>query len=155
MAEAEKKRMGKGALVVRVVLIGVLVAVVIIALQWRGVLGEHRRGLDLYTERKYEEAHAVFEAVLASRLSVIRIRSEARESLGRCKAEMATEIVFKERTLEGYSKALKLLDEAKKLAPSPEIDRRIAEYSEYKGKLENPAQPEPPVKLSAPAKGAP
>lgn len=155
MAEAEKKQTGKGTLITRIVLIVVLVVITIIALQWRGVLREHRRGLDLYTEGKYEEAHAVFEAVLASPLSVIRMRSEARDSLGRCKAEMASEIALKELSLEGYSKALKLLEEAKKLAPSAEIDRRIEEYSGYKDNMENPARLKPPAKAPAPAKGAP
>ncbi len=134
MTEESKKQTkpaGKSARIVRMLLIVALVLVAGVAARWHMLLREYRKGVALYDEGKYQEAHGVLEELVEKPLAALRIRSQARTALGRCKAEVASDVVFKERSLEGYTKALKLLEEAKELVgPSTEIERRIREYGE-------------------------
>jgi hypothetical protein len=135
MAEANRapeSPKGKTALVGRMVLVVALVLVLIAAFQWYRLSGELKQGVSLYEAGKYQDAVNVLEPLLPRTLSGFRIRAEAKRTIGLCKAEMASEIALKDRTAEGYQKALKLLEEAKALAGSTqEIERRIAEYTGY------------------------
>jgi len=158
MAEQGKKSGSTRKLVVRIVLFVALIVVIIAALQLRAARKEYERGYKLYGEGKYEEACKVFDAVQARAIAVIKVGKQARISMGRCKAEMATELAFKDKSAEGYTKALKLLDEARELAgSSEEIERRIEEYSGYL-KAQEGARTEPlpqkPPDSPAPAAGA-
>ncbi len=160
MAEEGKKSRSTRDLVIRIVLFVVLIVIIIAALQLRAARKEYERGYKLYGEGKYEEAYEVFNAVQARAIAVIKVGKQARISMGRCKAEMATEIAFKDKSAEGYTKALKLLDEAKELAGSTEeIERRIEEYSGYLKGLEgaktepsqeSPDAPAPPAGADKP-----
>lgn len=146
--EAGKRGLSKRDLIVRIVLIIVLVIIAAMALRLRTLRAEYKRALDLYDEREFQEAHDIFETICASPVSIIKVRSKAKQALGRCKAELASEIVLGgERTAESYGEALKLLEEARELTGgSEEIERRIKEYSEYKERIESPDQPAPAAK---------
>jgi len=145
-ADNQEVKAASRGLAGRIVLIIVLIVVALLALGWRMVAGDYKKALRLYDDGKYEEAQVLFEKVIAHPLSAIRIRGQARKALGLCKAEIASDIALNERSLEGYDRALKLLEEAKNLAgPTEEIERRIKEYSEYRQRLveAEASQPQP------------
>ena len=154
MGEEQKKRGGIGTLIVRIVLIVILIAVIIFGLKWRGVVAEYKRGLALYEQEQFEEAAEVFEAVQDRPLARLKVRKQARLNLGRCKAEMATSMAFKEKTVEAYTKAIQLLEEAKELSgPSEEYDRRIKEYQGYIDSEKKPETEAPEAKPTPAAGG--
>ena len=113
---------------------------------------DYKKAIELYDQEQYQAAHDILEDLVGKSLTAFRIRAHAKRSLGRCKAEIATIIVYRERTLEGYAMALELLAEANKLAgPSEEIERRIREYRQYKAGLES--APKAPAPAEEEAKG--
>jgi len=132
----EEVKPAKPRIAGRIVLIIVLVTVAALGAWWRAVASDLSKAITLYDEGKYREAEMLLEKVIQHPMSAFRIRAEAKKALGLCKAEMASDIAFTDRTIEGYDRALRLLEEARRLAgPTAEIERRIAEYSGYRQKL--------------------
>lgn len=135
MAEEEKKPGSKRKLVLRIIFAVVVIVVLVFGVRWRMLASEYKKGVAFYEQGEYQQAHDIFNAVQAKTLAALRLRNRARIGMGRCKAELATETAFKDKSLEGYTTALQLLEEAKALCgPSGEVDRRIKEYTEYKEK---------------------
>ena len=151
-----KKPSGKTSLVLRILLIVALLLIVLGAVQWRMLAGDLKRGVALYEEAKYQEAVDALQPLLGKTLAGFRIRGQAIRTIGLCKAEIASDMALKERSPEGYAQALKLLEEAKALAgPTPEIERRIKEYTEYVQKAAKAAAAEKAASRAAPAAPAP
>ena len=157
MALNGQKRAGKSPLIVRVALFVALALVIICAILWYSLKRDLDRGTALCEDNKFQEAVAVLEPLMHKPLAALRIRAVAQKSLGVCKAGLA-ELAAKERTADGYRKALDLLKEARQLAgATPGIENAVKEYTEYLNKLEHPETPPatPPTPPTAPAKTPP
>jgi len=130
MGEQEKKPSGKGAWIVRIVVIVILVLGFVFALTWRSVVADYKKAASLYEAGEYREAYDAFEAVQARPLAAWKVREQARIGMGRCKAEMATDAAFAAKTPEEWKEVVALMQEAIALAgTSEEYDRRLAEYT--------------------------
>lgn len=152
--QAPQRPAAKSPLMVRVALFVTLALVIICVVLWFFLKSDLDRAIALYDAGEYQEAVHILQPLIDRPLARLRIRQAAERTLGFCKAELATQVAMKERSAEGYRKALQLLAEAKELAgPTPEIEKGIKEYTEYLQKLEPP--PTPPAPLSAPPKTPP
>lgn len=130
--DAKPKTARKIALSIRILLLAALVLLLAVAVRWRMLATEYQRAIDLFDQGKYEAAQTRLQQVMDRPLAAFRIREKARRAIGLCKAEQAGEIVRQERSLEGYAKALDLLEQARREAgATPEIERRIEEYKGY------------------------
>ena len=142
MADAKAKPKKTSDLVVRIVLIVVLVIVAIMAIGNYRLRREYSKALDLYDQAKYQEAHDILEPLVKKPLAIIKIRGQARKTLGQCKLQLAVDIGQSASSKEGWTQALTMLEEARKFAgPTEEIETRIKEYREYIEKAEEPVKP--------------
>ena len=158
--EEPGKQIRRQDLVIRIVLIAILVVVVIMGIGNFKMRGEYNKALALYEEgiaaqsldvrsAKVQEAHDIFEALIRKPLSIIKVRGMARKALAQCKMQLAVDIGQNERSSEGYTKAVTMLEQAKELDPSSiEIETRLREYRWYKKNQESltqtPVEPTPP-----------
>ena len=152
----EVKPAAKSSLVVRVLLICILVILAIFAIRWYGVKADLARGQALYDEFKYEEAIPVLDKVCKSSVSFLRLRKVAQVQKAFCEMELALMEADKERSYEGYTKAVKAIEEARRLGGgSAEIERRLEEYTDYKTKFETAPESMPKAGEPAPDTPAP
>ena len=154
------KQIRRQDLVMRIVLIAILVVVVIMGIGNFKMRWEYKKALALYEEgtevqsrdvrsAKVQEAHDIFEALIRKPLSIIKVRGMARKALAQCKMQLAVDIGQNERSSEGYTKAVAILEQAKELDPSSiEIETRLREYRMYKKQRERSTQT--PVELTLP-----
>lgn len=146
--EAKTQSSRRAVLVIRILVLVALVLALVVAVRYRMLAGDLQRAVNLVEERQFEPAQKLLQQIMDRPLAAFRIRDKARQTLGVCYAEMASDLAEKERTAAGYQKALDLLDRAKKtMGSTPEIERRIKEYSEYLEK----SKPIAPAPAPAPA----
>ena len=129
--------------VIRGLLIVAVILIAFVLLEWRSLAVQCNRGVEMCNQKMYAEAESVLAPLLHKPLSAFRIGAKAREVILECRLRMASEIVKRAGTLEGYIMARQRLEEAKALyGTSPKIERRIQEYTKYIDKLSQPAEPE-------------
>ena len=142
MADEKAKPKKTSDLVVRIVLVVVLVIVAIMAIGNYRLRREYKKALDLYDQAKYQEAHDILASLVKKPLGIIKIRGQARKTLGQCKLQLAVDMGQSAHSKEGWAEAVKMLEEARKLSgPSEEIERHIKEYREYIEKAEASVKP--------------
>lgn len=138
MSARENEKGGSPAVtwIVRGVVVLLFVIGFIASIKWRGLVGEYERGVALYEGKEYVKAREVLDAVVDSPLSAFRLRGQARRALALCNVEEASDKAEKERTVEGYSRVLQALEDAKEVAgSSEEIEKRIERYTLYRDKM--------------------
>lgn len=154
MADAKAKPKKTSDLVVRIVLIVVLVIVAIMAIGNYRLRREYSKALDLYNQvpPKYQEAHDILESLVKKPLAIMKIRGQARKTLGQCKFQLAVNIGQNAHSKEGWTQAVTMLEEARELAgPTEAIEMRIKEYREYIEKSGEQVKPEAAPAAAPPA----
>ena len=130
MAEAGRnptqgKASSKSKIIIRVAVVAVLAVLVVLVIRWTTLKSTYDEAHKLYDVGRYEAASERLTEVVNSSLSVFRLRSEARHTLGLCKLAMAEQVVYKlsaaknigdnRPNSEERDRGLKLLDEAEAL----------------------------------------
>lgn len=129
---AEQTQAKKSSLAVRFLTIVALLLVIVAALQYIRLKTELSNGVKLYNEDKYQEAIDALTPLRGKMLASLGLRSEAERVIGLSMAQLAIELALKERSAEGYEKAIAMLEEAQRLAgPSKNIQDRLDEYRGY------------------------
>ena len=136
----------KARTVIRVLVFVVLALLVIVVVQWAMLRNRYEKAAELYENGSYEAASKELNEIINSALSVFRVRAQARDTLGKCRLEMAKEIEQSGSSVKQFQKALGFLKEAESLGVQSDSIKQTRDLLEARKKAKTATESDKPVK---------